>query len=222
MLGGSVEVVSCGDLAALVTAVKESTVRAKRRDLLAHSDVVQAAHAAGVVLPFRFGTLFDSEPELRRELLETRAAELRKLLDSFEGLCELRVRGRYHDQDTVLTAVVATNPDIAAMRERLRQRASQAELMHMGELVAASYVAQRERDGQAILDHLAPVAVDVTTEEPTEELEIVRASFLVRSRDVGKFDDQLASNALGIRHLASVTAIGPMPPHSFVSIGGEG
>lgn len=220
VLGGAVEVVSSGDVAALVTPVASPKVRAKRRDLLAHSDVVQAAHAGGVVLPLRFGTLFDSEPELRHELLESRGAELRKLLDRFDGLCELRVRGRYHDQETVLSAVVAANPDIAAHSERLRGRASQAELMQLGERIAASVAAQRARDADAILARLASLSVDVVAEEPVEELEIVRASFLLRQGDVRKFDEQLASNALGLRHLASVTAIGPMPAHSFVAIEG--
>jgi hypothetical protein len=220
VLGGAVDVVSSGDLAALVTPVRGPSVRAKRRDLLAHSDVVQAAYASGVVLPLRFGTLFDSEPELREELLESRKTELRKLLDRFDGLCEVRIRGRYHDQETVMRTVVAANPKIASESEHLRSRSSQAQLMQLGELVAAAYIGQRDQDAHAIVDRLASIAVDVASEEPVEELEIVRASYLLRQGDVPKFDEQLASNALGLRHLASVTAIGPMPAHSFVAIEG--
>jgi hypothetical protein len=220
VLGGAVDVVSSGDLAALVTPVRGPSVRAKRRDLLAHSDVVQAAYASGVVLPLRFGTLFDSEPELREELLESRKTELRKLLDRFDGLCEVRIRGRYHDQETVMRTVVAANPKIASQSEHLRSRSSQAQLMQLGELVAAAYIGQRDQDAHAIVDRLASIAVDVASEEPVEELEIVRASYLLRQGDVPKFDEQLASNALGLRHLASVTAIGPMPAHSFVAIEG--
>ena len=70
-------------------------MRAKRRDLLAHSDVLQEAYGNGVVLPLRFGMLFDSEDELRDRLIDPRRDELLSLLERFDGVAEMRVRAQY-------------------------------------------------------------------------------------------------------------------------------
>src|SRR3954451_16850051 len=67
VLGSAVELMPVGHLAALVSRVG-GQVRAKRRDLLAHSDVLQHAFSQGVVLPLRFGTLFRNENEVEDEL----------------------------------------------------------------------------------------------------------------------------------------------------------
>src|SRR5438105_14121423 len=53
-----VELVEHGELAALTSAVPSGPLRAKRRDLLKHTEVLQDAYAAGTVLPLRFGTVF--------------------------------------------------------------------------------------------------------------------------------------------------------------------
>src|SRR3954449_4372442 len=64
-LGGeTVEVVECGELAALVSAVPPGTVRARRRDLMTHFDVLGKAFERGTVLPLRFGIVFDDEAVL--------------------------------------------------------------------------------------------------------------------------------------------------------------
>jgi hypothetical protein len=214
VLGSRVEVVEADGLAVLVSPLA---------DLLAHSDVLQAAHDRGVVLPLRFGMLFASEPELRRELVERRGRELRRLLEEFEGLCELRVRASYHDQESALAAAVKGDAEIARLRGRARANgASQADLMRLGELVSKRYEAQRAADAETVLARLAPVAVDVRADDPDGELDVLKASFLLRVDARPRFDEQLEAVALRLRHLVRFTAIGPLPPHSFVAIGDAG
>jgi hypothetical protein len=210
-------------VAAVVSAVPDERVRAKRRDLLAHSDVLQAAHADGVVLPLRFGTLFASESELRERLLEGRRGELEALLERFDGLGEMRLRAAYHDQESVLAAIVADDPEIAALRARIRSgRTTQSDLLRLGELVADRYERRRTADADAVVDRLSQHAVDVVVDDAREELAVLKASFLVRDRDRPRFDDVLDSVALRLRHLVAFTCTGPLPPHSFVSLGETG
>jgi hypothetical protein len=217
ILGGEVTRVAHGKVAALVTPLSSERVRAKRRDLLAHSDVLQDAYARGGVLPLRFGTVFESEADLRLRLLDRRHDELVTLLERFEGLGEMRVRARYHDQDSVLAAVVQAAPEIARLRSRAR---SQAELVRLGEVVAKSYAARRDADAEAIVARLGAVGVDTRVDEPEDELTVVKASFLVGDR--GAFDAELDAVALGLRHLVQFTCTGPLPPHSFVALGADG
>src|SRR5205823_1352131 len=89
--GARVQTIESGPLAAITSAVPAETMRTKRRDLLKHSEVLQDAFATGVVLPFRFGTVFPGENALVDELLGARREELVRLLDRFDGLGELRL-----------------------------------------------------------------------------------------------------------------------------------
>jgi hypothetical protein len=217
VLGGEVAAVAHGSVAALVTPLESERVRAKRRDLLAHSDVVQDAHEQGTVLPLRFGTVFESEAHLRERLLEARHDELLSLLQRFDGLAEMRVRASYHDQESVLAEIVEAKPEIARVRARAR---SQGELVELGELVAKSYVARRDADADAIVARLVAVALDAHVDAVDDELSVVKASFLIRDR--AAFDAQLDAVALGLRHLVDFTCTGPMPPHSFVALRADG
>jgi hypothetical protein len=219
VLGGTIRVVDAGPVAALVSDVRDERVRAKRRDLLAHSDVLQESYAGGVVLPLRFGTLFASEDDLRVSLLEARREELVSLLDRFAGVGEFRVRASYDDQESVLARIVADDPAIARLRGTA---ARESDLIRLGELVAKAYEARRAADCETVVDRLAAHAVDVTVDERSDELAVVKASFLVRDRDRRRFDEALESTALRLRHLLTFTCTGPLPPHSFVSLGRTG
>jgi hypothetical protein len=86
--------------------------------------------------------------------------------------------------------------------------------------VAHAFAARRKADADAIVSRLSKHADEVDVDEPTGELEVVRASFLVRRRDTAKFDELLESVALSHRHLITFTCTGPVPPHSFVDLDG--
>jgi gas vesicle protein GvpL/GvpF len=223
VLGGPVRLVETDAVAAVVTPVSNRRVRAKRRDLLAHSDVLQAAHARAVVLPLRFGTLFASEEELRSEFLEPCREELLSHLAAFDGSCELRVRAVYHDQESVLAEIVAGDPEIASLRAALRSAPSgDPRLVRLGELVAKRYEGRRAADGAQIVESLRSGALQVAVDDPDDELTVAKVSFLIRDRDRREFDARLDATALRFRHLVDLTCIGPLPPHSFVSLDDPG
>ena len=216
VLDAPVATVSDGDVAVLVSRLKNDRVRAKRRDLLAHSDVLQEAHGNGVVLPLRFGMLFDSEDQLRERLIGPRRDELLSLLDEFDGVAEMRVGATYHDQESVLADVLQDAPEIVRLREHAR---SQSDLVRLGELVAKRFEHRRAIDAETILSRLGSHAQGTHVDERDDELMVVKASFLVRDRTRKTFDGELDAVALRLRHLINFTCTGPLPPHSFVSLG---
>jgi len=216
VLDAPVAAVRDGGVAVLVSRLSSDHVRAKRRDLLAHSDVLQEAHGNGVVLPFRFGMLFDSEDELRERLIGPRRDELLSLLERFEGVAEMRLRARYHDRESVLADVVKDDPEILRLRDRAR---SQGDLVQLGERVAKRYERRRSIDADTILSRLGAHADNTYVDELDDELAVLKASFLIRGRKRKKFDAELDAVALRLRHLVAFTCTGPLPPHSFVTLG---
>src|SRR5919201_1037926 len=187
-------------LAALTSPLLNPHVRARRRELLAHSEVLAAALERGTVLPLSFGTVFESEEAVVRDFLVPRRDELRRLLRELEGRVELRVKAFYREE-AILAEIVRENLRIA-----------------LGELVAAQLGARSRRDAEAILDRLRPLSLAVDVDEEPIEHQVLRASFLVERKRVRAFDeamDELARSQDGRIHFKYV---GPLPPHSFVSL----
>jgi hypothetical protein len=212
-----------GDLAALTSTVPRGEVRARRRDVLAHSRVLQTALGDGPVLPMRFGTVFDGEDAVISELLRPRQSELVRLLLKLDGQVEMNVRATY-DKERLLEEIVRESGRVARLREATRGRpeaATRGLLLELGEAVAAEIGARRDRDAKVVVDRLASLSKRVHVDEPWTEYEVLRASFLVDGARLEAFErvlEVLARDGAGLMRFKSV---GPLAPHSFVALGGQ-
>jgi hypothetical protein len=217
-LGGeTVEAVRCGDLGALVS-VPPGTVRARRRDLMTHFDVLRKAFEHGTVLPFRFGIVFDDERGLVEQFLRPRRDELAGMLRELEGQVELRVTAHYHE-DALLAEAVRENPRIAQLREATRGGAAgHPAMLELGELVSAEVQARTARDTRALLERLKPLSRRYELDEEPIAYQLLRASFLVERGRIKVFDKVLEDFASANAGRADVKLVGPLPPHSFVEL----
>jgi len=205
-----------GELAAIVSRVGSSPLRAKRRDLLRHSDVLQTAFSGGPVVPVRFGTIFESEDAVVDDLLGARYEELVSLLQRVEGLVELRLRASFVERE-LLAEIVREDKRVAALRA-----ASGAHPAQLGEAVAHAVAGRRIAAADEAVATLAAHSLDARVEEARDELEVLRGSFLVERGKLSAFER--AAEQFAKRHAGrmSVELIGPMPPHSFVSFDDRG
>lgn len=210
--GAAVRVLEHGELAALVSDLSSPDVRARRRDLLRHAEVLRDAHERQTVVPLGFGTVFDSDGGVVAELLEPRYEELVGLLQHLDGLVELTVRA-FYDESSVLAEIVRDDLEVAA----LRHGAGPADQVRLGEAVAKALAARREGDAGEIVASLTAIARDVVVEERVAEFEILRAAFLVERNAVNEFDSRLDDVVSRRRDVLRVKLTGPLPPHHFVS-----
>jgi hypothetical protein len=201
-----------GELVALVSELPSADIRARRRDLLRHAEVLQHAFDRRTVVPLEFGTLFASEDDVVADLLEPRYEDLVALLQQLDGLVELTVRG-FYDEDGVLAAIVRDEPEVAA----LRGAGGQAQQVRLGEAVAAALAHRRDRDGDEIVATLSSLARQAFVEERVAELEVVRAAFLVELSGVDGFDARAEELAQQFGGVIRFKLTGPLPPHHFVS-----
>jgi hypothetical protein len=218
-LGGeTVEAVRCGELAALTSGVAAATVRARRRDLMTHFDVLGKAFERGTVLPLRFGIVFDDERALVDEFLRPRHDELARLLRELDGQVELRVTAHYREE-AILGEAVRENPRVARLREATRgSAAGQPAMLELGELVSAEVQARTARDQRALLQRLSPLAVRHELDEEPIAYQLLRGSFLVERKRVKAFDKELEKFASDNAGRVDVKLVGPLPPHSFVEL----
>src|SRR3954471_18050841 len=91
--GELVEVATHDGLAALVSDAPNVPVKASRRNLMAHSRVLQSVIAETCVLPMQFGVVLPSRDAVAEELLEPNRERLEEHLRILEPYVELDVRG---------------------------------------------------------------------------------------------------------------------------------
>src|SRR4051794_20216838 len=222
--GQVVEVATHDGLAALVSDAPDVPVKTSRRNLMAHSRVLQSAIGTTCVLPMRFGVVMPSREAVQAELLEANRELLEEHLRVLEPYVELDVRGLSAEHE-LLQAVVAERPDIARLRASIEGRPVEStyhESLRLGELVAHAVTDKREQIAEHIVATLEPLAAAARPGDALHEQMVANVAFLVERERVGEFD--AAVDALG-RELSDpevrVRYIGPLPPHNFVDIASE-
>jgi hypothetical protein len=215
--GRGVSCVTHDDLAALVSDVPDEPVRSSRRNVMAHSTVLQEVVARADVLPMRFGVLMPGAEAVREELLAAHADTLRSELKALSGCVELDVTVLCR-QDVQLRAVLAADPRLRALADRL-DAAGMQERIAFGEQVAAAVEDQRARVADQTLDQLGPAIVDAIVDEPRHEDVLTGVACLVERRRMEAFE--LAVERLGgeLGEELRVRCVGPLPPYHFVDIG---
>lgn len=221
--GASVGAIRHRELAGLTSSVESTKVRAKRRDLLNHAEVLKTALEHGTVLPLRFGVVFESAEALVEDFLDPRYAELVQLLRSFEGRVELSVKAFFRE-DAILGEVVRANPRIKQLRETTRATTDSSMYplrVELGERVAAELQERTLRGRQALLDRLSPLAADVQVDQQPIEHQVLAASFLVDRDRVAAFDEAMNELAQEEAPRMHFKYLGPLAPHSFVALSAE-
>lgn len=216
----AVDLVEHGELAAIVSDAPPGLLRAKRRDVLRHTEVLQRALESETVLPLAFGIVFANRSSVVEDLLGARYEELVGLMQRFDALVELTVRAFYRE-DVVLAEIVRDDRGIAELREATQAgRVPEGARVKLGEAVAQQLDVRRARDSDALLGRLLPLARDVVVEERRAEYEVLRASFLVERHTMERFDARMQELAREQDERMLFKYTGPLAPHSFVSLRG--
>jgi len=205
-----------GDLTAVVSDAPEG-LRPKRRDLLAHQNVLAEVGAGGVVLPMRFGSLAPDDDTVTGVLAE-RAEHYKERLQALDGKVEYNVKAT-HQEDAVLHRVMSENPEIRAMTEANRQSGggSYDEKLRLGEMVAAAVKAREEQDAAELQSALEPTAAAVAA-GPESTGWLLNLSFLVDRDSAESFLAEVEQTRKGYPHV-ELRVNGPLPPYSFVEPG---
>jgi Gas vesicle synthesis protein GvpL/GvpF len=217
--GAAVETVESNGLAALVATVR-TPIRAKRRELLGHSGVLDEVASAATVLPLRFGTTFPDTASVARELLDARRDGLKRLLAALDGKVELLVKAFYREE-AVLAEIVRGDERIARLSAATRGQPSAVThpvRLELGTAVARALDATTRRDADAILRELRPLAAGVRLDATPVEQQVLRASLLVERERVPEVDAVLDRIAAAQAERMHFTYAGPLAPHSFVDL----
>ncbi|GAA2249254.1 gas vesicle protein [Streptomyces ruber] len=208
-----VRVLEEGELAAIVSDAPED-LRPKRKDLLAHQNVLNEAGAGGAVLPMRFGSVAPDDASVTGVLAE-RAEHYLERLKALDGKVEYNVKAS-HDQEAVLHRVMSDNPELRALAQSNRQSGggSYEDKLRLGEMVAAA-VQNREAEDAALLRQALENTAAAESVGPDSTGWLANVSFLVERAKAEEFLAGVERVRQEYPHL-EVRVNGPLPPYSFV------
>src|SRR3954447_4592131 len=215
-----VELVERDGLAALVSEAPRVPVRANRRNLMAHSRVLQSVIGERCVLPMRFGDVMPDRAAVAAELLGHNGEWLASQLSVFETYVELDVRAICPEEE-LLRAVVRERPQLAELRESLRGRPGPAtyyERIRLGELVAGAVAEKREEIAGWVAGALGRLAAATKMAEPLHEQMLANVAFLVDRERVPEFDASVEALDRELGEEIRLRYTGPLPPHNFVDV----
>jgi hypothetical protein len=206
-----------GSVGAVVSEAPPA-LRARRRDLLAHQELLVALGAGGAVLPMRFGMVARDEEAVRGQLLAA-GAQLLADLDRLTGRAEMNVKAL--PAVDALAALVREDQGIRRLREAARRNPGYEENLRLGEAVAAALSRRAAEAGRLLVRELTPLAHAVVAGPPVADCE-VNVSFLVDGAAVDSF--RTAFERFAARHgdHARLRVAGPLPCYSFVGGDAEG
>ncbi|MEU2553712.1 GvpL/GvpF family gas vesicle protein [Streptomyces sp. NPDC013313] len=211
-----VRVLTAGELAAVVSDAPEG-LRPKRRDLLAHQNVLAEAGAGGCVLPMRFGSVAPDDDSVTQVLGE-RAQHYQERLRELDGKVEYNVKAT-HVEEAVLHRVMAENAELRSLAEANRTSGggSYDDKIRLGEMVAAA-VKDKEVEDSAEVRSALESAGSALSVGPESTGWLVNLSFLVARDTAEEFLAAVEQVRTSHPHL-DLRLNGPLPPYSFVEPG---
>jgi hypothetical protein len=201
-----------GRLAAVVSDAPPG-LRAKRRDVMAHQNVLETLMAGGATLPMRFGLVGPGDGEVTAAL-DREADAYQERLAELDGRVEYNLKaGR--DEEDLLREIMTDSDEIRQLNERTRTAGSHDDRVALGELVAREVTARGLREAENVAARLADAADRTSHAEPAPQ-QFLNLSFLVPRAETDAFVAAVRREAEQRGDAYSFTLTGPLPPYSFV------
>ncbi|GGO90240.1 GvpL/GvpF family gas vesicle protein [Wenjunlia tyrosinilytica] len=201
-----------GSVAAVVSGAP-ADLRARRRDLLAHQNLLLGLSDAGPLLPMRFGTVASDEDAVRRELA-VREAGLLETLDRLAGMIEANLKAMPSGDG--LARLVREDARIRRLRDDARRRPGYEADIRLGEAVARALSQRAAGQARRVLAELTPHAVATCPGADVPGC-VMNVSFLVGREGYSSFVSVVNRFADRCGDLVDLRLTGPLPCYSFVA-----
>jgi len=217
--GDIVHTVHFVSLAAVVSDSPVIEYESSRRNMMAHTRVLEEVMRGFTILPVRFGTVAPSA-EAVQKVLKQRSGEFHALLAEMEGRVELGLKAFWYEK-VIFQEIVEENPPIHRLRDSLMGHSSEEtyyERIRLGEMVENAMWKKRDEDAERILDQLRPLVYKTRANKVITDRMVLNAAFLVEEDHQAEFDatvDRL-DEEMGKRFIFKY--VGPVPPYNFVNI----
>jgi hypothetical protein len=210
---GQVRTLPAGDLAAVVGDAPEG-LRARRRDLRAHQDVLLAVADAGPLLPTRFGVVAADEAAVTGRL-HADAAGYAAALDRVAGHCEVNLKASPAEEG--LAGLLREDAALRRLRQESRQHPGYDLSIRLGEAVVGGLRRRAAEAAQKVAEALGALAAGT---QPGPEVPgcVLNVSFLVPSARAAECRAVFDTLAGQLADRAELRLTGPLPCYSFSAL----
>jgi hypothetical protein len=216
--GAPVQLVERGGLAAAVTPMVLDRPPGRRAELLAYQAVLDVLAEGGPVAPVRFGSVLADADAVAEDLLLAYRTEFEEILERLDGRRQFNLRASYVEE-AVLADLVATDPEIRALRARTRElpeEASYGDRVRLGELVARALEHRSTDDAAMLLDAVAPLAAEHVVRRPPSAEQVLDVALLVDDSRSEELVGRLEDLAEAVHESIRMSLLGPLAAYDFV------
>ncbi|HEX4489159.1 MAG TPA: GvpL/GvpF family gas vesicle protein [Terriglobales bacterium] len=195
-----------GDFAVIVSEYDRTDAKLEEKHVLEHARVVSVCFRTGTVLPFRFGTIFDSDDALRQAVRANRRTfgqSVAKLKGKAEMHLKVLVKGDSLRQ--ALAEVVLPDTVGGDYLIKLREKASQ----------------DRERQTKAralsvqVHKMFNPLEEEISCKRVSSDGMMIDIAHLIDSKSIEKYQNRYSTAARQLKNCEIVLS-GPWPPYHFL------
>ncbi len=195
-----------GDFAVIVSEYERSAAPLDEKAVLEHARVVSLCFRQGTVLPFRFGTIFDSDDALRQAVRANRRA-FEQSVQRLRGKAEMHIKLVVRD-GSLRDAMMDTQLPDTVGREYLAQLR-----------VKASRDRERQTKARALSVQVHklfnPLEEEISCKKVDAEGMLIDIAHLIDSRSVEKYQNRYNTATKQLKN-CEVTVSGPWPPYHFL------
>jgi len=195
-----------GEFSVIVSEYDRATAKMDDKNVLEHARVVSICFRAGTVLPFRFGTIFDSDDALRQAVRANRRAF---------GVSVARLRGK---AEMHIKLIVRDG----SLREAMTE-------IQLPDTVGGEYLsklrekASRDRERQTKARALSvqvhklfnPLEEEISCKKVAADGMLIDIAHLIDSKAVEKYQNRYNTAAKQLKN-CELAISGPWPPYHFL------
>jgi hypothetical protein len=217
--GGEVEAIVADGIAAIVTRVSHSKIRAQRANLAVHHKLLHQLVERQAVLPCAFGTVATTEDQLREVLLANRDVLLRQLA-LLRNKVEMSL-GVYWNTSNIFEFFVANNKELQTMRDHIfrpGRNPSLEERLELGRRFETLLKQCREHHTEQVIEALRPCCCEIRAVDAGQEQMIMKLMCLVSKDQQQRFEEGIQGAARKFDDRYSFKYSGPWAPFDFVDV----
>jgi hypothetical protein len=218
--GDVVRTVPYRRLAAAVSTSPVVEYESSRRNMMAHTVVLEEIMTEYDILPVRFGTVATGNAAVTERLLVPRYEEFLALIEEMRGRIELGLKAFWHE-GVAFSEVVRENEKVRKLRAALQGRPLEEtyyERIALGEEVEKALNAIRARDEEAILSRLRPFSHKTKSNKIVSDRMVLNAAFLIDRSNSAAMDEAVKQLDAEFGERLMFKYVGPVPPYNFVNI----
>ena len=207
-------------LAAVVSDSPVTQYERSRRNMMAHTLVLEEVMAEFPILPVRFGTVAPRAEAMWERVLQPRYRELNQLLADMADRVELGLKAFWYE-DVIFREIVDEDPRIRHLRDRLAGRSADEtyyERIRLGEMIELAMDEKRDEDAERLLSRLRPLVHKTRANKVMTDRMVLNAAFLTDAHRQTEFDEAVQRLDAEMADRMMFKYVGPVPPYNFVSI----